>query len=113
MTRRSKLWLVGAAVVFTFINVAGAAYAAAIREPLHAGVHVALLFLGAGAYLVWRGATRSRQHNLPQPADERLEYLQRSVDALALELERLSEAQRFSDKLRAGQGETPPLKKDQ
>ncbi len=111
MTRRSKLWLVGAAVVFTIINLAGAVYAAAMGEPLHAGVHVGLLVLGAGAYLVWRVASRSRQHNLPQPADERLEYLQQSVDAVALEVERIGEAQRFSDKLRVERGESSPLKK--
>jgi len=34
----------------------------------------------------------------PQLADPRIDYLQRSVDALALEVERIGEAVRFKDK---------------
>ena len=112
MTRRSRLWRIGAPL-FVFINVGGAGYAAAMGEPLHAAVHVGLLFLGLGGYLVWRNAAQPRgQDLLPQHADERLEYLQQSVDAIALEVERIGEAQRFSDKLRAEQADTPPLKKN-
>ena len=99
MTRRSKLWQVGAAL-FIVINVGGAAYAAWVGEPVHAAVHVGLLL---GGYVVWRLAPWARRRDLPraQLADERLEYLQQSVDAVALEVERIGEAQRFSDKLRA------------
>ena len=109
MTRPSKLWRV-AAVLFVLINVAGAGYAVVMREPVHAAVHVALLL---GAYLGWRlGPWGRRKDPAPaQLADARLDYLQQSVDAVALEVERLGEAQRFSDKLRADRGETPPLKK--
>jgi hypothetical protein len=42
-----------------------------------------------------------------------VDYLQQSVDAMALELERIGEAQRFSEKLRSEKGETPPPRKDQ
>ena len=109
MTRRSKLWRVAAAV-FVLINVAGAGYAVAVGEPAHAAVHVALLL---GAYLGWRLGPWARRQDPapPQLADARLEYLQQSVDAVALEVERIGEAQRFSDKLRAERGETSPLKK--
>ena len=48
-----------------------------------------------------------------QLPDSRLDYLQQSVDAVALEVERIGEAQRFNEKLRAQKGETPPPKKDQ
>jgi hypothetical protein len=48
-----------------------------------------------------------------QQGDERLNYLQQSVDAVALEVERIGEAQRFNEKLRGEQSETPPPKKDQ
>jgi hypothetical protein len=110
MTRPSKLWRV-AAVLFVLINVAGAGYAVAVGEPAHATAHVVLLI---GIYLGWLiGPWRHRQ-DLPraQVPDARLDYLQQSVDAVALEVERLGEAQRFSDKLRADRGEeTPPLKK--
>ena len=105
MTRRYKLWRAGAAL-FALINLAGAGWAAATGEGVHAAVHVGLLL---GAYLVWRLAPWARRQDLPraQQADERFEYLQQSVDAIALEVERIGEKQRFSDKLRVERGETP------
>jgi hypothetical protein len=109
MTRPSKLWRVAAAL-FVLINVAGAGYAVAVGEPAHAAVHVVLIL---GAYLGWRLGPWARRQD-PAPAqlpDARLDYLQQSVDAVALEVERIGEAQRFSDKLRAERGEASPLKK--
>ena len=106
MTRRSMFWRVGAGL-FVFINVGGAVIAAAQGEPMHAAGHVGLLLLGAAAYMVWRPSLRLRGDDLsltPQ-ADERLSYLQQSVDAIALEVERIGEAQRFNEKLRAQPGE--------
>ena len=38
---------------------------------------------------------------LMPPSDDRLEHLQESVDAIAVEVERIAEAQRFSAKLLA------------
>jgi hypothetical protein len=106
MTPRSKLWRVAAAV-FTFINVGGAGFAAANGEWLHAAGHVALLL---GGYVVWQYAFRGRQQNAPdaQLPDERLEYLQQSVDAIALEVERIGEAQRFHEKLMTERNENSP-----
>lgn len=100
MTRRSRLWRVVASL-FTLINLAGAGIAVASGEGLHTGVHLALLLLGA--FLVWRLAPRADWRDLPslQTADDRLEQLQQSVDAVALEVERIGEAQRFSAKLHA------------
>lgn len=113
MTRRSKIWRVGVAL-FTFINAAGAGWALAEEEMLHATTHIGLLLLGAVAYLVWRLTVRANQQALAGPqAEGRIEYLQQSVDAIALEVERIGEAQRFNDRLRAGRAETPPLNKDQ
>jgi hypothetical protein len=111
MTRRSKIWRVLAAL-FVFINLAGFGYAVALGQMLHAAVHVGLL---AAGYLVWSLVARAPRQDLARAhqADERIEYLQRSVDAIALEVERIGEAQRFSDKLRAEQAETSPLKQDQ
>ncbi len=111
MTGSFKLWRAVAAV-FVFINVAGAGYAIAMGETMHAAVHVGLLVLG---YLGWQFGPWKRRETVPpaQLPDPRVEYLQQSVDAMALEVERIGEAQRFNEKLRAEQGEKPPLKKDQ
>ena len=105
MTRRTKIWWV-VAVLFTLINLAGAGYAAAVGEGPHAAVHVALLVVAA--YWMWRLARRAERQDLPslQAADQRLEQLQQSVDAVALEVERIGEAQRFSAKLEAERAKT-------
>ena len=57
MTRGTKLALT-AAVLWIFLNLAGAAYALVQDEPMHAGAHIVLLL--AGEYVVWRLALRSR-----------------------------------------------------
>jgi len=113
MTRRSRLWQI-AAGLFVLINVGGAAYAIGMGEPMHALTHAVLLTLGLGAYLTWRVARPGRRADptadLP---NERLNYLQQSVDAIALEVERIGEAQRFSEKLRSeNESVTPPKKKE-
>lgn len=114
MTRRSKLWR-AAVGLYTFINVAGAAWAAAEGEEMHMMLHIFLLLLGIAGYVGWRLARRGQPQDLAQVqlAEQRIEYLQQSVDAMALELERIGEAQRFSDKLRVERGEAPLLKQDQ
>ena len=111
MTRPSKLWRVAAAL-FVLINVAGAGYGVTVGEPAHAAVHVVLIL---GAYLGWRlGPWARRQDPAPaQLADARIDYLQQSVDAVALEVERLGESQRFNEKLRSVRDEITPPKRDQ
>jgi hypothetical protein len=107
-------WAAGAFVV---INVLGAAFAIAMGEPRHAATHAVLLTLG---YLAWllmpaRRGKDSAREDPPRSrlADERIEYLQQSVDAVALEVERLGEKKRFDEKLKAVRDEIPPPKKDQ
>ena len=116
MIKRSTLWRL-AAGAYAFINVAGLLYAWAMDEEMHAMLHLFLLLLGIAGYVGWRLARRGapQEDHLPRAelAEQRIEYLQQSIDAMALELERVGEAQRFSDKLRVERGETPPLKKDQ
>lgn len=112
MTLRSKIgWT--AAALFTVINLAGAGYAIALGEGPHAALHVALVLVAVGGYLVWRRRNVARRQSLPdgQQADARLEYLQQSIDAVALEVERVGEAQRFSDKIRMEKGAASPLNK--
>jgi hypothetical protein len=116
MIKRSTLWRL-ATGAYAFINVAGLFYAWAMDEEMHAMLHLFLILLGVAGYIGWRLARRGtpQQDHLPRAelAEQRIEYLQQSIDAVALELERVGEAQRFSDKLRVERGETPPLKKDQ
>jgi hypothetical protein len=114
MTLRSKLWG-WAAGLYAFVNVGGLAYAAAEGEEMHAMLHLFLLLLGLAVFVGWWVARRGQPERLPQAQlpDARIEYLQQSVDAMALELERIGEAQRFNDKLRVERGETPQLKKEQ
>ena len=127
MTRRAKLWR-AAAVLFGIINLGGMGLALAMDEMMHAMAHVFLLFVGLGAYLLWKAVTTwatpesggqlsqasalpsSGRDSPPQLGDHRMEYMQRSIDALALEVERIGEAQRFKDK-HLERGETSPLKK--
>jgi len=47
-------------------------------------------------------STKRRELMPPAHSDARLEQLQQSVDAIAIEVERIAEAQRFSAKLLAG-----------
>ena len=115
MILRSRWWN-AALAIFIFANVAGAGFALAMHEPRHAGIHGVLFLVGLVAY----GALRLVQRGRAQPVmaaqspalpEQRLDYLQQSVDAIALEVERLGETQRYRDKLRAEQGEVPPPKK--
>jgi hypothetical protein len=115
MTRRSPVWLVAAAL-FLVINVAGAGSAAADGEPLHTGIHAGLALLGA--YLAWRLASRGDARRgwrrdgaeipaVPGALTDRLTHIEQSVDAIALEVERIGEGQRFMTRLFAENGPPP------
>ena len=114
MSRRSKLWA-WAAGLYAFINVGGLISAAVQEEEMHMYLHLFLILIGLAGWLGWWLARRGAVRELPtaQLGDDRVEYLQQSIDAMALELERIGEKQRFSDKLRVEGGQIPPLKKDQ
>jgi len=103
MTSRPGLWRALAAL-FTLINLVGIGWAIAESEGPHAAVHVALSLLGM--YGMWRLSPRAGRQDAPtaELAELRLEQLQQSVDAIALEVERIGEAQRFNAKLQAEQG---------
>ena len=99
MTRRTKLWLYGS-LSFALLNAAGAVYAAARGgEVSHAGTHVVLFLLGL--YVARRVAPRGGREETPGAPvfDERLDRLQQSLDAIAVEVERVGEGQRFVTKL--------------
>ena len=112
MTRRAKLWSVVAAVLYTGVNLAGAGVALAQGERLHAAGHIGLLVLGA--FVASLLAARARRQGVPDVpdvpdvarADERIEHLQQSIDAVAIEVERIGEAQRFNAKLQSERAKT-------
>ena len=79
---------------------------------------VAVIIIGMVASLsaitVWfvRGLQKKRPvRELPSAFqfEQRFDQLQQSVDAIAVEVERIAEAQRFSAKLLAERSETPAL----
>jgi low affinity Fe/Cu permease len=103
MTRRSKVWLV-VAVLFTVVNVGGGVFAFAQGELLHAGVHAGLLLVGA--YFLQRRAQR-RSAPLDRELNEHLTHLEQSIDAIAIEVERIGEGQRFITRLFTGNDTSP------
>lgn len=98
MTRRTKLWLYGS-LLFALLNAGGAVFAAALGEASHAAGHVVLIFLGL--YVARRVAPRAGPGGTPVAPlfDERLDRIQQSLDAIAVEVERVGEGQRFMVKL--------------
>ena len=105
MGGRIGVWKV-VAIVFTVVNLVGLGMAMAAQEQMHSGIHVALSVLGA--FALWRLSNRS-EREAPAGAglsDPRLEALQQSVDAVALEVERIGEAQRFQTKLQTERNES-------
>ncbi len=100
MKQLSKRWL-AVISIFALVNVGGAVYAAAMGEGMHAGLHVSLLLLGSAAFAVWRlGKGSNTEESQPAGAvGDTIERIQNSVDAIAIEVERIGEAQRFNDKI--------------
>lgn len=54
-------------------------------------------------------ATKRRELRSASLGDARLEQLQQSIDSIAIEVERITEAQRFTAKLMADRSEEPRL----
>jgi hypothetical protein len=67
-----------------------------------------LTVIGVGAYVVVKRVRR--QGNTPALLEgDRLQHLEQAVDAIAVEVERISEAQRFSARLLAERKEVTPV----
>ncbi|MEX2178564.1 MAG: hypothetical protein WD801_07625 [Gemmatimonadaceae bacterium] len=96
MTRSFRLWMAVAAI-FLVTNVAGAVYALVMVEQRHALLH--LLLVVPGVYWVARLARKRRavrdQLAAPDDIDARLQRIEQAVDAVAIEVERVGEGQRF------------------
>jgi len=112
MTGRAKFWW-AVATVSLILNGPGAVYALFHREWMHGGTHVALFALTLYLIAIFRDRGRRTvdestwaADELPAtPGDARMEQLQQSVDAIAVEVERIGEAQRWSAKMATKQGE--------
>ena len=88
-----------AALGFVVINVIGPIYAAVMGQWMHGMVHVALLGGGFVAWQLFRLGGKARPQ-VVDPVDENvLDSLQESIDAIALNVERIGEDQRFQAKL--------------
>ena len=102
-----------AAVIFIVGNAAAAVYHVAIGEVSAATAHAGL---AVGSLLLWLTVSSRKSEPEytadPQRIDSQLDHLQQSVDAIALEVERLGEGQRFAVKVlearRAGEKESSP-----
>jgi hypothetical protein len=116
MSRLPVVWLV-LAVLFTLANLVFAFMPAVWQEPMHGGLHVALAVLGG--YVAWRLERRRRSRRAPQQGAAahpgtpsaltgRLAELERSVDAVAIEVERIGEGQRFVTRVLTGNDRAQP-----
>ena len=74
------------------------------------GTVAALCVIGVvTAKAVQRLRRNGRAAIAPPANEERLEQIQQSIDAIAIEVERIAEAQRFTAKLLSERGERTPL----
>jgi len=113
--RQRLFWRVGTAI-YVIVNVGGLIFAAVMGEPMHAVSHIVALVAGAAAYNFWGPRGRAPEQEVAglQQASRSIDNLQQSVDAIALEVERISEAQRFEARLLEQRGlHVPQQKKDQ
>jgi uncharacterized membrane protein YoaK (UPF0700 family) len=112
-SRRTRIWL-AVAVVFSLANLGGAVMAAAQGELVHTLVHVVLLVFGAfAAYRLWR-PVRSRipgVAGMTGAINDRLTNIEQSIEAVATEVERVGEGQRFISRVFA-EGGVPPVADD-
>ena len=106
MKWHERIWPLIAGL-FTVLNVGGAGYAIALRETSHAVTHAGAVLVGG---ILWWFVSRRPHAEMSEAGSttQRLELLQQSVDSIALEVERISEAQRFSARLEADRVEKLP-----
>ncbi len=96
--RRSRLWLpVG--LLYFVVNAGGAVFAAVQGEPLHSATHVVLLLLGTYAANRIMGRGKSEAIVPTDELTDLMGHLELSVEAVAIDVERIGEAQRFMTRL--------------
>lgn len=71
-----------------------------------------VVVIGLGARILWRLGSRTKPREVSAPDSEAMQRLETAVDTIAIEVERISEAQRFTvailaERLPARSGERP------
>ena len=108
MTRRSKIWL-AADVLFVLGNIAGGIVAAAQGEFRHAGNHIILMAIGvAVAWVILPKRSPVMVAESSSGLSDGLTRLQQSLDAVAIEVERIGEGQRYVTQLLNGNDRVSP-----
>jgi hypothetical protein len=97
MADRQRWWRIGFGISLV-VNVGGGIIALVQGEMMHAAGHAVLL---AATLAFWPKVSPRRTADDPVETavpqlDTHLDHLQQSVDAIALEVERIGEAQRFA-----------------
>jgi hypothetical protein len=112
MNFKPALWL-PIAVVLSGLNVAGAGYAVALREPWHAMAHVALaLVFGLWARRLRQGPRGSELARLQQDLEQQaaaLEDVQTTLANQSTQLTELQERVDFAERLLAQVRDRPAL----
>jgi len=85
--------------------------AAAVLVPLGFFAMVVMIVIGRPMVkaIAAKAEAESKRPALPQEVSARLERMEQSIDAIAVEIERISEGQRFTTKLLAEVRDTPAL----
>lgn len=99
---KHRAWI-PVAWLLSIVNVGAVWFAARPGEPWHATIHALLgVLLGVGAQrLMARQSSSRAQAGI---GDDREQRLEQAIDAIAVELERVGEGQRFVNKLLADRG---------
>lgn len=100
MVSRTQVWN-AVLVVLSAANLVAVWFAVGPDEPpWHATTHAALA-LGFGLWALRRMRLEQRSHPaLSDSADARLERIERAVESVAIEVERIGEMERFAAKVR-------------
>jgi len=84
---------------------------AAVLVPLGFFAMIVLIVIGRPMVraIAAKAEAETKRPALPQEVSARLERMEQSIDAIAVEIERISEGQRFTTKLLAEVRDTPVL----
>ena len=100
MASKTRFWN-AVLVLVSAVNLVAVWFAAQPGEAWHAAIHAALA-LGFGLWAHHRIRLEQRRDPaLTAPADERLERIERAIEAVAIEVERIGEMERFTTKVLA------------